>query len=53
VQTRYLGSEFTGHAVADDLLDKLKSSLTGLHIPNLIQVSTDGPNVNWKMFESL
>jgi len=53
VHTRYMGSEFMGHATADDLLGKLKSSLTGLHVPNLIQVSTSGPNVNWKMFESL
>jgi len=42
-----------GHAAADDLLDKLRCNLTGLHIPNLIQVSMDGPNVNWKMFDSL
>ena len=30
VHTRYLGSEFMGHAAADQLLLKLKSSLTGL-----------------------
>jgi len=33
------------------LLDKLKSGLSGLLIPNCIQVSMDGSDVNWKMSE--
>ena len=53
VTSRYLGSEFMGHATAADKLKKLTSSLSGLYLPNIIQISMDGPNVNWKLFETL
>ena len=53
VCSRYLGSEFMGHAKADDMLYKLKSCLQGLNLVNVLQLSMDGPNVNWKLFDSL
>lgn len=53
VQTRYLGSEFFGQATARDVVDKLSGVLTDMGLHNLVQVSMDGPNVNWKIFDLL
>jgi len=53
VSTRYLTSVFLGHATAKDLEIKLREGLSGLSEKNIIQVSMDGPNVNWKMLENL
>ncbi|CAH3149087.1 unnamed protein product [Pocillopora meandrina] len=53
VQTRYLTSVFLGHATADDLLEKIVSYLDSIKIQksNILQLSMDGPNVNWKLHE--
>lgn len=55
VQARYLTSAFLGHSTADDLLKNFKESLQdkGLTLTKLIQVSMDGPNVNWKFLDQL
>ena len=47
-ETRYLTSEFMGEAKADDIEKKFDSAVTKkLKRPaNLIQISSDGPNVN-------
>ena len=46
VATRYVGSEFMGHATADDLHDRILPIIQELGTCNLIQISMDGPNVN-------
>ena len=47
VSTRYLCSTFIGHARHKDLLLHFMSALDLLDKSNLLQVSIDGPNVNW------
>ncbi len=50
VSTRFLTSSFLDHACVDDLeveLQKTISSFVGDSI--FLQVSMDGPNVNWKV----
>jgi len=51
VATRFLTSEFMGHATAVDLQESLRSALVGLDLSQIVQISMDGPNVNWKMCE--
>lgn len=53
VKTKYIGSEFLGHSTAADIVDKMCNALSEMGIHNLIQLSMDGPNVNWKVFEML
>ena len=52
IQTRYYDSQFLGHATADDLFDQCLSSLNnlGTSYNKIVQLSMDGPNVNWKFF---
>jgi len=50
--TRYLGSQFLGHATADDLLTKFVETMKDLNCRQLIQISMDGPSVNWSFIES-
>jgi hypothetical protein len=49
VDTKYLQSEFMGHATADIMLDKLSQTVTSLGHSKLLQLSMDGPNVNLKL----
>src|SRR5207245_11030753 len=51
VVTRYLTSVFLGHATAKDLEEKFIEGLTGLSLQKLVQISMDGPSVNWKFLE--
>ncbi|XP_062374792.1 uncharacterized protein LOC134062699 [Sardina pilchardus] len=51
VQSRYLGSQFLGHATANDLLKEIKECVGHLDLSKLISISMDGPNVNFKFFE--
>lgn len=53
VATRYLNSTFLGHATARDLEQKFKEGLLGLSEKKILQVSMDGPSVNWKFLDSL
>ena len=53
VAVRYLGSEFLGHATAVDLLTHFKQGISQLDPKRLLQVSMDGPNVNWKFYIDL
>ena len=53
VAVRYLGSEFLGHATAVDLLTHFKQGISQLDPKRLLQVSMDGPNVNWKFYTDL
>ena len=50
IVTRYQNSYFLGHAKADDLLEALRESSSLFNKKGLLQLSMDGPNVNWKVF---
>ena len=48
----YLGSHFMGHATAEDRYKSLAEIHNGLDlVHNLVQISMDGPNVNWKTLD--
>jgi hypothetical protein len=51
VITRYYHSEFMGHCTAKDMLDKFHSCMRDLNPRHLLQLSMDGPNVNWKFHD--
>ena len=51
VKSRYLSSEFLGHTTAKDLKRAFEECTEKLALKNLIQVSMDGPNINWKMLD--
>jgi len=51
--TRYLGSQFLGHATAIDLVDALKFEIKQLSYQWLVQVSMDGLSVNWTFLDEL
>lgn len=55
VQTRYVTSLFMGHATANDLLEKMTVCLNSnkIDISKILQISMDGPNVNWKFHDLL
>ena len=53
VQSRYFTSIFMGHARAVAIEEDLKKGIESLQKANLLQLSMDGPNVNWKVFEDL
>lgn len=49
VVTRYYTSEFMGHATADDMVKHFTTCIleSGLRMAHMVQISMDGPNVNW------
>ena len=48
----FIGSHFMGHASAEDTFVSSKEFRKDLDlVHNLVQVSMDGPNVNWKTVE--
>ncbi|KAK6189059.1 hypothetical protein SNE40_005105 [Patella caerulea] len=55
VVSHYLTSEFIGHGKAEDLLPVLIKCVDdiGLNKSNLLQLSMDGPTVNWKLVRLL
>jgi len=53
VCTRYFGSEFMVHGTAEDMWKKINDSISRLNLAKLVQISMDGPNVNWKLFETM
>lgn len=53
VHSRYLTSVFLEHATSGDLLNGLKIATKGLDLKKLLQISMDGPNVNFKMLTML
>ncbi|KAJ4946267.1 hypothetical protein JOQ06_023935 [Pogonophryne albipinna] len=48
VAVRYFTSEFLGHTPAEKLLESINRSLSPLDPKKLLQISMDGPTVNWK-----
>ncbi|KAI2665830.1 putative kinetochore protein SPC25 [Labeo rohita] len=53
VQSRYFGSQFLGHSTAQDLFHNFMDCVEKLNLRNMVSISMDGPNVNWKFFELL
>ena len=51
VESRYLTSLFLGHTTAKDLKKKFEEATEQLDLKKLIQISMDGPNVNWKVLD--
>jgi hypothetical protein len=47
VSSQYLTSEFLGHSSADDLYNHLEPTVCEFGHSKLLQLSMDGPNVNW------
>ena len=50
---RFYDSEFTGHATAEDMMTVFESFTEGLTRKGILQISMDGPNVNWKLYSML
>ena len=50
IASRYHTTYFLGHAKATDMLEKLRDSCSDLQKQSLLQISMDGPNVNWKLY---
>ena len=51
VAVRYLNLAFMGHATSEDILESFKSALNPIDIGIIIQISMDGPSVNWRFQE--
>ena len=51
LKSRYLSSGFLGHTTAKDLKRAFEECTKKLDLKNFIQLSVDGPNVNWKMLD--
>lgn len=50
---RYLKSVFMDGASATDILDSFREGLKPLKLDKILQISMDGPNVNWKFLRLL
>lgn len=50
VTTRYVTSAFMGHSTADDRMKNLTEALASFRMSKIVQLSMDGPNVNWSLF---
>jgi len=53
VMSRYITSAFLGHSTAYYLLDAFKSKLFVNVLKKILQISMDGPNVNFKLLRDL
>jgi hypothetical protein len=53
VSTRYLKSEFMGRATAVDVLQTFSSGISDIDKSKILQVSSDGPNVNLLFLNNL
>ena len=51
VKSCYLTSAFMNRATANDIVQKFTSALSEVPCERMLQVSMDGPNVNWKFFD--
>ena len=49
VKTNYLDSRFVFRPNVDNLHDELHNALQSLPEKNMLQLSMDGPNTNWKV----
>lgn len=53
IRTRFLTSKFLGHGTSDVLFKELEDCCSDIGKSRLIQLSMDGPNVNWATYEKL
>ena len=53
VISRYFNSQFMGHATATDLKEVFEKSTDALPKAQLLQISMDGPNVNWSFYSKV
>ena len=53
VSLRYLKSKFIGHAAALDIIHELKKGIKELNKGQLLQISIDGPSVNWAFLKEI
>ena len=53
VKVRFWNSSYLGHATHKDLLEGFNSSVSDLDLSKMMQLSMDGPNVNWKFGRTL
>ena len=53
VTCRYLTSGFLGHTCIEDQKKNFKEGIKDLEKKKMLQVSMDGPNVNWKLYDSI
>ena len=53
VTCRYITSGFLGHTRAEDLKMKFEEGIIELEKKKMLQISMDGPNVNWKLYDSI
>ena len=53
VVTRYLTSAFLGHATAALMVDAFMDKCHKLNFAKMIQLSMDGPNVNWAFYKKM
>ena len=55
IKTRYLTSEFLGHARAVDVFERFEKVFADHHLnkARLLQIGMDGPNVNWSIYNSI
>lgn len=51
VAVRYLTSLFLGHGTAEIILENFKDGLRRVPLSKILQISMDGPNVNWKFYD--
>ena len=50
---RYLIASFCSHTCAEDANKEFEEGIKVLDIKKMVKVSMDGPNVNWKLYESI
>ena len=50
---QYFDSKFLGHASAQDLFKEFQEALKDLRESSMLQVSVDGPSVNWALYDEL
>ena len=50
IQSRFFHSQFLGHASAHNLVEACIESVSVLNVHNIVQISMDGPNVNWSFY---
>ncbi|KAJ8967881.1 hypothetical protein NQ314_002598 [Rhamnusium bicolor] len=51
VETRFFNSVFMSHTAAEDILQHFLNGIKPLQPNRILQISMDGPNVNWKILK--
>ena len=51
VKTHYLNSQFMGHCTSEEMVTHFKNGIDGVDLKSVLQLSMDGPNVNWRFYD--